>query len=354
MAVMVDGDDAVPCSEAPADRSSTPTPGQQRPPRQPGPQEGQGSREGRGNSHAKAVSYLNNVYQHVKSGFGNDHTCQNAGSLDYGNLQYGEVSYKGMEPLYTALGLRKTDKFYDLGSGTGKLVLYVALRGEAKSSVGLEVGERRHCQAEEACSRLTKELKKEPLDSCSNYSVVLADIRQQLYTDATVAVLSNLCMDVSVQSRVTDNLMRCSGLRRLITTVPMPPHPRLHLVRTVRVACTWAKVSAWAIYDVLPVQAKRRLPSSVPPTHHWEVPSSEPLRPFRSESMGPLGRHTANRAESQRSRSRPPCLPSRKPVQLPPIPSAASRSEDVSKPAAPLGGGYHCREAAQHDLVMPS
>jgi len=210
------------------------------------------------NPHAACVSYLRTVYQYSGTGFGNDHVLPGA-CLEAGNLQYGEITYEGMKALYQALDFQEDDVFYDLGSGVGKLTLYVALKGEVKRSVGLEIGIKRHAVAEDACSRLLEELQSRRGNQSSNLictwsnpCVLLADIRENTYQDATVTVLNNLCLDKAVESRVLENLTKCPSLRRIICVVQISPRPRFKLLRTVRVACTWAKVSVWHIYCMLP------------------------------------------------------------------------------------------------------
>ena len=108
-----------------------------------------------GISHADAIACLQKVFAKNHSGFGSDSTDQN---IDPGNLQYGEITYQGMQPLYSALDLGQGDVFYDLGCGVGKLVLYVALRGDASRSVGLEIGQRRFLLAEGARCSLDEDL----------------------------------------------------------------------------------------------------------------------------------------------------------------------------------------------------
>lgn len=224
-----------------------------------------------GATHENVVAHLTRLYSKSATGFGSDYACCND-AIDVCNMQYGEVTYAGMEPLYAALRLKHDDVFYDLGSGVGKLVLYVALRGEVSKAVGLEVGERRHRLASSACDQLTKELEAEETQlPCSKFAAVQADISRERYHDATVVVLTNLCMDMQVQSRTLDQLMKCPTMRRLACITPMFPHLRLKLNRMVHVACTWAKISSWHIYDVLPAPPPRAglLRSSIlwrPPT----------------------------------------------------------------------------------------
>ncbi|CAE7701778.1 unnamed protein product [Symbiodinium pilosum] len=213
------------------------------------------AKSGMGIGHADAIACLQKVFAKNHTGFGVDSTDQN---IDPGNLQYGEITYQGMQPLYSALELGQGDVFYDLGCGVGKLVLYVALRGDAARSVGLEVGQRRFLLAEGARCSLDEELdslKKagKSQSPATEYKFMLADISRHRYLDPTVAVLTNLCMDMGVQSRTVNCLLRCPSFRRLVSITPLL-HSRLKLVRSVLVSCTWAKISAWQVYDVLPPQ----------------------------------------------------------------------------------------------------
>lgn len=209
-----------------------------------------------GLDHDAAVACCRTLYAKAGSGFGGDY----ASGVDVGNLQYGEVTYAGMEPLYSALQLKSGDVFYDLGCGVGKLVLYVALRGQAKRSIGLEIGERRQAVAGGVCQMLSAELANQragkasslaQIERCAEFDVVLGDISRQRYSDATVVVLTNLCMDQGVQNRTIECLMRCPSTRRIVSITPLPSHVRLKLTRTVRVSCTWAKISTWHVYDVV-------------------------------------------------------------------------------------------------------
>lgn len=217
-----------------------------------------------GNSHAAAVAHCQKVYDGKATGFCSDHLCESSeGRIDPGNLTYGEVTYAGMEAVYDALNLKQGDVFFDLGSGVGKLVLYVALRAQVARSVGLEVGEKRHALAVGACERL-KALKEEPdaklsslTQPCSEFQVLQADICKYAYQDASVVVITNVCMDMQVQSRAVEQLLRCSAIRRLVTTCALPPNNRLKLARAVCVACTWCKQSSWQVYDVMPAAPPR-------------------------------------------------------------------------------------------------
>jgi len=248
------------------------------------------------NSHSSVVNCLKAVYQNASSGFGADFTSS---PMDSGNLQYGEITYGGMEPLYGCLNLGKSDVFYDLGSGVGKLVLYVALRGDVARAVGLEVGERRHALADAACKRLADDLLSQKnggehafpqLEAeCSGFSVACADISKERYQDASVVVLANLCLDQGVQNRTVNNLLKCPALRRLVSVAPLSPNIRLKNVGVVKVSCTWARVSAWHVYDVVLPPARRVLTQTAA-TMMAGPPARCPRGP-RADSTPALSRH---------------------------------------------------------------
>eukprot|EP00933_Yihiella_yeosuensis_P062785 TRINITY_DN65783_c0_g1_i1.p1 TRINITY_DN65783_c0_g1~~TRINITY_DN65783_c0_g1_i1.p1 ORF type:complete len:305 (-),score=26.79 TRINITY_DN65783_c0_g1_i1:18-887(-) len=165
-----------------------------------------------------------------------------------------------MAPLYECLELGANDVFYDLGCGVGKLVLYVALRG-CRQSVGLEIGERRQAIGAGVFKAFAHQLdcqqKGSPSsiptvgNNCGSFEVQLGDISRRTYSNVTVAVITNLCMDMGVQNRTVESLLKCPTVRRIVTITPLVPHSRLKLRRAVPVACTWAKISSWHVYDVV-------------------------------------------------------------------------------------------------------
>ena len=73
------------------------------------------------------------------------------------NLTYGEIEWQTLKrivelTLQTASGV--TGKFYDLGCGRGRAVLYMALAGPFELSVGIEVLPERLSLAQNALTRL--------------------------------------------------------------------------------------------------------------------------------------------------------------------------------------------------------
>ena len=73
-------------------------------------------------SHSQAVDIIKGLYSRKRSGFGAEEGIRDD------NLTYGELTFDGMASMVKNVGLTPDDVFVDLGSGTGKLLVYVAIR----------------------------------------------------------------------------------------------------------------------------------------------------------------------------------------------------------------------------------
>lgn len=129
--------------------------------------------------------------------------------------------------------------------------------------------------------------------------MLLKDISNFRFSDSPcVVVLTNLCMGMGLQRRTLDNLLRWSNFKRMVCITPFP-HVRLKLAGTVKVSCTWAKMSSWLIYDVLTSEQAKQLRKFPEPTP--SVSSSLPL--LRSSSAPSISR--AERIEQAIGRLHP-------------------------------------------------
>ena len=80
---------------------------------------------------------------------------QTAAGVGHHNLTYGEVRPTSIdEHVCSAIDWRADDVFYDLGSGTGKIPLQVAVYTSVARSVGIEFAEARHVIAMNAIARV--------------------------------------------------------------------------------------------------------------------------------------------------------------------------------------------------------
>jgi hypothetical protein len=126
------------------------------------------------------------------------------------NLTYGEIEWPSLKIIASYVGKIATSnsqqkgRFYDLGCGRGRAVLYMALSGLFESSVGIEVLPERISLAHQALTNLKA-------------SIPNAGARVRLYEasflnpsfkykDASAVFLSNLCFDDQTQTAIFTKL----------------------------------------------------------------------------------------------------------------------------------------------------
>jgi len=118
------------------------------------------------------------------------------------NLTYGEIEWAALKIMSSYPKI--PGRFYDLGCGRGRAVLYMALTGLFESSVGIEVLPERTKLAHQALNNLKA-------------SVPTAGAKVKLYEasflnpsfkykDASVVFLSNLCFDDNTQTALFNKL----------------------------------------------------------------------------------------------------------------------------------------------------
>ncbi|DAZ93047.1 TPA: hypothetical protein N0F65_009795 [Lagenidium giganteum] len=135
-------------------------------------------------------------------------------------LTYGEVSVASMsKTVLPLLKLEEDDVFYDLGCGTGKVVVQAALETPCRVSRGIELMQNRVVEGQRALERL----KKKQLDdySTKDVCIVQGDICQPPpeapMTDATVVFINNVCFGPELMLRVMDMLECMPKLKRVVT-----------------------------------------------------------------------------------------------------------------------------------------
>ena len=120
------------------------------------------------------------------------------------NLTYGEIEWPALKTMLDYLNKHGTSisggRFYDLGCGRGRAVLYMAMSGLFDHSVGIEVLPERVSLAKDALNKLRA-------------SIPIAGARVKLfeasflnpafkYKDAKLVFLSNMCFDNETQNAI--------------------------------------------------------------------------------------------------------------------------------------------------------
>ena len=160
------------------------------------------------------------------------------------NLTYGEIEWPTLKLMVEhAQMATPSGRFYDLGCGRGRAVLYMALSGLFTHSVGIEVLPERLALVQQALQKL-------------RLSIPAAGAKVKLYEasflnpsfkykDAKMVFVSNMCFDNETQHALFNklNLEMPKGSLAFCSRVPTPLPAAFELVSTERVPMTWTPTS---------------------------------------------------------------------------------------------------------------
>ena len=116
------------------------------------------------------------------------------------NLTYGEIEWPTLKLMldYAQRQVNTSGRFYDLGCGRGRAVLYMAMSGLFDYSVGIEVLPERVSLAKEALNKLRASI---PIAGAKVKLFEASFLNPAFkYKDARVVFLSNMCFDSETQS----------------------------------------------------------------------------------------------------------------------------------------------------------
>lgn len=161
------------------------------------------------------------------------------------NLTYGEIEWPTLKLMldYVQKEATPSGRFYDLGSGRGRAVLYMSLTGLFDSSVGIEVLPERVALAKQALLKLRLAIPsagaKIKLYEASFLNPVFK------YKDAKLVFLSNMCFDKQTQDAIFQKLSAEMPKGSLVfcSRLPDTSLPTFETVGVERVPMTWTPTS---------------------------------------------------------------------------------------------------------------
>ena len=140
-------------------------------------------------------------------------------------LTYGEVTPESVsDTILPLLELGPEDVFYDVGCGTGKIVIQAALETSCRAAKGIELVIDRVEEGKLALACLAKYVKHTPAGSLlgDRITIVEGDAcdppASANLNDATVIFINNVCFGPELMRQVMSTIVhRCPHLRRLVT-----------------------------------------------------------------------------------------------------------------------------------------
>jgi len=158
------------------------------------------------------------------------------------NLTYGEIEWPTLKiMLEHAQKQSISGRFYDLGCGRGRAVLYMALSGVFDHSVGIEVLPERISLAQQALQKLRVSL---PLAAVKLFEASFLNPSFK-YKDAKMVFLSNMCFDDKTQDALFTklNIEMPKGSLVFCSKLPTVAIPAFEKVSTEKVPMTWTPTS---------------------------------------------------------------------------------------------------------------
>lgn len=160
-----------------------------------------------------------------------------------GSATYGEVLHSGISQLMAALSMDRRSVFYDIGSGTGRVVLQVACNSCAGKAVGVELSSTRHQQAVAALEVLEAGgTQHRPVEFHN------ADVASFPFHDGTHFFLCSTAFGAALCRRIAAKIAKLRDFRVLVTTRALPPQE--HLLKLGEFECdySWKKASTAHVY----------------------------------------------------------------------------------------------------------
>lgn len=162
------------------------------------------------------------------------------------NLTYGEVEWPTLKLMLDHVQKQNTSvsgRFYDLGCGRGRSVLYMAMSGLFEYSVGIEVLPERISLAKEALNKLRSSI---PIAGSKVKLFEASFLNSSFkYKDARLVFLSNLCFDTETQNAIFRklNIEMPKGSFVFCSKLPNETLSAFETLGVERVPMTWTPTS---------------------------------------------------------------------------------------------------------------
>jgi len=165
-----------------------------------------------GNDHI--INYINSLYENTSNINGIYHKIY--------NTVYGELCLSQIDKICKEINVNQHDTFYDLGSGSGKIVCYFALALNIPS-IGIEIIDKRHNIASSIQSRLN-----------SPYlNFLKGDMFDYNFNNGTIFYAYNLTWDHKINQKVISKIKNEAKNCKYIILSTHENHPDVKLFKEI-------------------------------------------------------------------------------------------------------------------------
>ena len=162
-------------------------------------------------------------------------------------LTYGECTPEAVEHILSITGAKPGEVFYDLGSGTGKMVVFAAFFIPFKKSVGVELLPELHEAAQMVGQRYKEEIQPKLKDDrrTTELEYRLGDIFDANLSDADIVVSHCCtCFDDTLMQKLSLKLEQCKSGARIVTITRGLSSPTFEPLGATSCQMGWGQATA--------------------------------------------------------------------------------------------------------------
>ena len=159
-------------------------------------------------------SYIENLYNNIPNINGIYHN-------EYDTV-YGELNLDEIDKLFKIIEIKNNDIFYDLGCGSGKINLYIALKYNIKS-IGIEIIEKRF----QVAKSIKKKVKNENIVFKQN------DLFKENLLDGTIFYSYNLTWPTDINIKMIEKIKKEAKKCKYIILTTLLDQPYITLYKTL-------------------------------------------------------------------------------------------------------------------------
>ena len=168
------------------------------------------------------------------------------------NITYGEMDYEGIQQLYSYLTKNynsRINSFIDIGSGRGKLCMYMAAQPKIIYVLGIELVKQRHDDAEILKSEIDHEFANKVTLINKNFFDIDFNTDFEYFKNTNIFIwFSNLCFDLSVVDDIFKKIQTNLPKGTFVCCSKKPSENFGEFLNVIQVPMSWNKASNVYIY----------------------------------------------------------------------------------------------------------
>lgn len=194
------------------------------------------------------VTDLKNKYPSCK--FDDNKSKEDYSKYAEHKITYGEMDYDGIQQLYSFITKKYNPKincFIDIGSGRGKLCMFMASQPKITNVLGIELFEQRHNDAEKLKETLDSEYANKV--ELINNDAFKVDLTK--YNKYNVFIwFSNLCFDQEATNKIFEKLNSELPKGTIICCSKKTDNINFTQIDSIAIPMSWNKSSQVSIYQL--------------------------------------------------------------------------------------------------------